>query len=104
LAAPLDESIKWGHLVYQSNGPVLLIRAEARRVLFGFWRGTLHRAAAGARREVRARHDDAAGGHLDRSRGGGTAGEGGREAQPDARQSATGGRLAVPRSPDADQA
>lgn len=39
-AAPLDEVIKWGHLVYDSNGPVLLIRAEEERVLFGFWRGT----------------------------------------------------------------
>lgn len=39
-AAPLDEVIKWGHLVYLSNGPVLLIRAEEERVLFGFWRGT----------------------------------------------------------------
>ena len=38
-AAKLDEVIKWGHLVYFSNGPVLLIRAEERRVLFGFWRG-----------------------------------------------------------------
>lgn len=38
-AAPLDEVIKWGHLVYLSNGPVLLIRAEEERVLFGFWRG-----------------------------------------------------------------
>ena len=38
-AASLDESIKWGHLVYHSNGPVLLIRAEPTRVLFGFWRG-----------------------------------------------------------------
>ena len=38
-AAPLVEVIKWGHLVYFSNGPVLLIRAEAERVLFGFWRG-----------------------------------------------------------------
>ena len=38
-AASLDESIKWGHLVYHSNGPVLLIRAEPARVLFGFWRG-----------------------------------------------------------------
>lgn len=38
-AAPLRESIKWGHLVYFSNGPVLLIRAEEMRVLFGFWRG-----------------------------------------------------------------
>jgi len=37
--APLQETIKWGHLVYFSNGPVLLIRAEEKRVLFGFWRG-----------------------------------------------------------------
>lgn len=35
----LEERIKWGHLVYVSNGPVLLIRAEEARVLFGFWRG-----------------------------------------------------------------
>lgn len=33
------EVIKWGHLVYLSDGPALLIRAEARRVLLGFWRG-----------------------------------------------------------------
>lgn len=38
-AAPLHESIKWGHLVYHSNGPVLLIRAEPTRILFGVWRG-----------------------------------------------------------------
>ena len=38
-AAALDERVKWGHLVYFSNGPVLLIRAEEHRVLFGFWRG-----------------------------------------------------------------
>lgn len=38
-AASLEERIKWTHLVYFSNGPVLLIRAEATRVLFGFWRG-----------------------------------------------------------------
>lgn len=37
--AALVEVIKWGHLVYLSNGPVLLIRAEEHRVLFGFWRG-----------------------------------------------------------------
>lgn len=37
--ADLEEVIKWGHLVYFSNGPVLLIRAEEHRVLFGFWRG-----------------------------------------------------------------
>jgi hypothetical protein len=39
-AAPgLEVKLKWGHLVYFSNGPVLLIRAEPERVLFGFWRG-----------------------------------------------------------------
>jgi hypothetical protein len=38
-ASDFDEAIKWGHLVYLSNGPVLLIRAEEERVLFGFWRG-----------------------------------------------------------------
>lgn len=38
-SAAFDEVVKWGHLVYLSNGPVLLIRAEAHRVLFGFWRG-----------------------------------------------------------------
>jgi hypothetical protein len=37
--APLEEVVKWRHLVYFSNGPVLLIRAEETRVLFGFWRG-----------------------------------------------------------------
>ena len=38
-AKPLDERIKWGHLVYFANGPAFLIRAEEQRVLFGFWRG-----------------------------------------------------------------
>jgi len=38
-AATLDEVVKWHHLVYLSNGPALLIRAEDERVLFGFWRG-----------------------------------------------------------------
>ena len=38
-AAKLEEVVKWGHLVYISNGPTLLIRAEEARVLFGFWRG-----------------------------------------------------------------
>jgi hypothetical protein len=42
-AAKLSEVIKWGHLVYVANGPVLLIRAEEERVLFGFWRGQLLR-------------------------------------------------------------
>jgi hypothetical protein len=34
-----EERLKWGHIVYFSDGPVLLIRAEPTRVLFGFWRG-----------------------------------------------------------------
>lgn len=39
-AAPaLEERVKWTHLAYFCNGPVLLIRAEDERVLFGFWRG-----------------------------------------------------------------
>ena len=38
-AGNLEEAVKWGHLVFSSNGPVLLIRAESKRVLFGFWRG-----------------------------------------------------------------
>lgn len=38
-AGVLEERIKWRHLVYFSNGPVLLIRAEDTRVLLGFWRG-----------------------------------------------------------------
>lgn len=38
-AAACDEVLKWGHLVYFANGPVLLIRAEDDRVLLGFWRG-----------------------------------------------------------------
>ena len=38
-AGTLEELIKWRHLVYLAEGPVLLIRAEEERVLFGFWRG-----------------------------------------------------------------
>ncbi|XLZ72849.1 DUF1801 domain-containing protein [Massilia sp. SR12] len=58
-AAPaLEERIKWRHLVYFSNGPVLLIRAEDERVLFGFWRGKrlLHlepRMTGGGKYELR---------------------------------------------------
>jgi hypothetical protein len=43
-ASALEEVVKWGHLVYLANGPVLLIRAEEARVLFGFWRGQRLRA------------------------------------------------------------
>ena len=42
--ATLQEVVKWGHLVYLCNGPVLIIRAEEQRVLFGFWRGQRLRA------------------------------------------------------------
>jgi len=38
-SAKLDEVIKWGNIVYMSNGPAIVIRAEEKRVLFGFWRG-----------------------------------------------------------------
>lgn len=47
-AAKLEEVVKWGHLVYFSNGPALLIRAEETRVLFGFWRGQRLRDVAPA--------------------------------------------------------
>jgi hypothetical protein len=43
-AVDLQEVVKWGHLVYLSNGPALLIRVEESRVLFGFWRGKRLRA------------------------------------------------------------
>lgn len=42
-ASAVGEAIKWGHLVYSEHGPVVLIRAESHRVLFGFWRGQLLR-------------------------------------------------------------
>jgi len=38
-AAGAEEVIKWGHLVYLSDGPAFLIRAEDHRVILGFWRG-----------------------------------------------------------------
>ena len=40
----LDEVIKWGNVVYLTNGPAFMIRAEDERVLFGFWRGARLRA------------------------------------------------------------
>ena len=42
-SAHVDEVIKWGHLVYSCNGPVLYIRAEGKVVYYGFWRGQLLR-------------------------------------------------------------
>ena len=38
-AEAFDEMIKWTNLVFMANGPCILIRAEERRVLLGFWRG-----------------------------------------------------------------
>lgn len=38
-AAPFEETIKWTNLVFMANGQCLLIRAEEKRVLLGFWRG-----------------------------------------------------------------
>lgn len=35
----LEARLKWGHIVYFLDGPVLLVRVEPSRVLFGFWRG-----------------------------------------------------------------
>lgn len=35
----LQERLKWGHPVCFSNGRILIIRAELRRVLFGCMRG-----------------------------------------------------------------
>ncbi len=39
VTATFDETIKWTNLVFVANGPCILIRAEERRVLLGFWRG-----------------------------------------------------------------
>lgn len=40
-APQLQERLKWGHLVYfnAAGEPVLLIRIEPQRLLFGFWQG-----------------------------------------------------------------
>ncbi len=38
-AAPFEQTIKCTNLVFMANGPCILIRAEAHRVLLGFWRG-----------------------------------------------------------------
>lgn len=39
-AAPgATESIKWAQPVFESNGPFCYLKAHARHVTFGFWRG-----------------------------------------------------------------
>jgi hypothetical protein len=42
-AVPFEEGIKWGNLVFASNGLAILIHVEHHRVLLGFWRGKLLR-------------------------------------------------------------
>jgi hypothetical protein len=44
-SAKLEEVIKWGNLVYLSNGPVLVIHVEEGRVVLSFWRGKRLRAS-----------------------------------------------------------
>ncbi len=58
-APALVESLKWGHLLYSHQGPVLIIRAEPQRVLLGFFRGKrlLHlepRMTGGGKYELRS--------------------------------------------------
>lgn len=58
-APALVESLKWGHLFYSHQGPVLIIRAEPQRVLLGFFRGKrlLHmepRMTGGGKYELRS--------------------------------------------------
>jgi hypothetical protein len=58
-APALAESLKWGHLLYSHQGPVLIIRAEPQRVLLGFFRGKrlLHmepRMTGGGKYELRS--------------------------------------------------
>ena len=35
----LTEAFKWAQPVYEANGPVCYVKAHARHVTFGFWRG-----------------------------------------------------------------
>ena len=56
-----QEVVKWGHLVYMTDGPTFLIRAEDDRVLFGFWRGKRMmdiepRMVGGGKYELRTLH------------------------------------------------
>jgi len=56
-----QEIVKWGHLVYMTDGPTFLIRAEDDRVLLGFWRGKRMmdiepRMVGGGKYELRTLH------------------------------------------------
>ncbi len=41
------ESLKWAQPVYEVNGPVAYIKANAQHVNFGFWRGAMLEAPEG---------------------------------------------------------
>ncbi len=41
------ESLKWAQPVYEVNGPVAYIKANAQHVNFGFWRGAMLQAPEG---------------------------------------------------------
>ncbi len=38
-AGPFEEGVKWGNLVFRSDGLCLLIHVDPTRVMLGFWRG-----------------------------------------------------------------
>ncbi|MGQ0600938.1 MAG: DUF1801 domain-containing protein [Anaerolineales bacterium] len=47
-AAPkAEEAVKWAQPVYSFNGPMIFIKAHAKHVNFGFWRGAQMKDAKG---------------------------------------------------------
>lgn len=47
-AAPkAEEAVKWAQPVYSSGGPMIFIKAHAKHVNFGFWRGAQMKDAKG---------------------------------------------------------
>lgn len=47
-AAPkAEEAVKWAQPVYSSSGPMIFIKAHAKHVNFGFWRGAQMKDAKG---------------------------------------------------------
>jgi hypothetical protein len=47
-AAPrAEEAVKWAQPVYSSGGPMIFIKAHAKHVNFGFWRGAQMKDARG---------------------------------------------------------
>jgi hypothetical protein len=102
-AATLEEVVKWGHLVYLSNGPALLIRAEELRVLFGCRSGAVRvlagtaaacdRTGPQAWRKVRDGHAGIARGDESRYGNRAPAGQGSGVAQCNAGGSDTTGKM-----------